>query len=355
MIIQKNNSRFIAIIIHVLVWGVFGLAIFFYQPLTGDIPVPYQLWIKQLIALCLLAGAYYINSGILMPNFLLKSRTGYYFFFIVLTITAFLLLNKYSDQWLDLPRLMQAAFRHQGHHRPDDHSRFDLVDFIIIALVLGIGTSITAIQKWQADKQSNLLLQQEKISSELSFLKAQINPHFFFNTLNNIYALTYVDAETSREAIHQLSRMMRYLLYEAQQSHTLLSQEINFIKDFINLMQLRLTDMVTIKFEQPENLVDIPVAPMIFLPFVENAFKHGTSVNEPSEIDIEITQYHNQLKLKVKNTIIKNPNIPIDEYGGIGLENTRRRLDILYPGKHELLINTSTETNEYLIHLTLDL
>src|SRR4029077_327973 len=114
----------------------------------------------------------------------------------------------------------------------------------ITALVIGISTAITAIQKWQKDNQERKELEKEKVTSELSFLKAQINPHFFFNTLNNIYALTAVYAELAGKAIHQLSRMMRYLLYGTQQRHTMLSQEIAFVKDYISLMQLRLTDAV---------------------------------------------------------------------------------------------------------------
>ena len=353
MIIQKSNNRLITILIHLLVWLVFGLAVLFYQPFSSHINFPYQLWVKQTIVLFMLAAAYYTNTLLLMPRLLLKNHTGYYLIVIVLLIFAYLTLDNYVDQWLYLPALMDATFGHHGP--PKHHDQFDLIKVIIVALVLGIGTSITAIQKWQADKQSTLILQQEKTSSELSFLKAQINPHFFFNTLNNIYALTYVDAETSRKAIHDLSRMMRYLLYDTQQMHTLLSQEINFIKDFINLMKLRLTDTVKITFEQPENLTDLPIAPMIFLPFVENAFKHGTSVDEPSEIYISITQQGNELKLVVKNTIAQTQSANVDEYGGIGLENTRRRLDLLYPEKYELLIKTSTETNEYTIYLTLDL
>jgi two-component system LytT family sensor kinase len=267
MLFQRSNSRLVAILIQILVWLVFGLAILFYQPLTSDIVFPYQLWIKQAIVLLMLAGAYYINSLVLMPRFLLKNHTGYYFLFIALIVAVFLMVNTYADDWLNLHALIDAAFRRHGPPKNHDgRSHFDIVTPVIIALVLGIGTSITAIQKWQADKQSHLVLQQEKTSSELSFLKAQINPHFFFNTLNNIYALTYADAETSRKAIHQLSRMMRYLLYDTPQAHPLLSQELTFIKDYISLMQLRLTNMVEIKFEAPEHLNDLPVASMIFLP-----------------------------------------------------------------------------------------
>src|ERR1700709_2659627 len=118
-------------------------------------------------------------------------------------------------------------------------------------------------------------MEQEQIRSELSFLKAENNPFFFFHSLYNIYALTLVNADTSRKALHQLSRMMRYVLYDTQHGTAQLSQEIAFIKDYISLMELRLTDKVTITFDLPTSLHDMVVAPMLFLPFVENAFKHG--------------------------------------------------------------------------------
>jgi len=358
MILQKSNSRLIAVLIQILVWLVFGVAILFYQPLTSDIAWPYQFWIKEGIVLSMLVVAYYINSLVLMPRFLLKNHNAYYFLSILVIIIAFLTLDSYTDRWLNLPLLMEAAFHHHGpHHPPKDKgmSHFDIISLIIIALVLGIGTSVTAIQKWQTDKQLNQALQQEKTSSELSFLKAQINPHFFFNTLNNIYALTYADAETSRKAIHQLSRMMRYLLYDTPQAHPLLSQEVIFIKDYISLMQLRLTNAVKIEFNSPAQLTDLPVASMIFLPFVENAFKHGISASEPSYIIIDVNQIGKMLYLSVTNSIIKNPSPVVDEYGGIGLNNTKRRLDLLYPGKYKLVINEPAVANEYSVHLTLDL
>jgi two-component system, LytTR family, sensor kinase len=198
-------------------------------------------------------------------------------------------------------------------------------------------------------------MEQDKISSELSFLKAQINPHFFFNTLNNIYALTLINADTSRKAIHQLSRMMRYVLYDTQNSTTLLSQEIAFVKDYISLMQLRLTDAVKIDFTSPASLKDVAIAPMIFLPFVENAFKHGVSAIQPSSITISVTQQNSKIDLEVVNTVIKEQNNNLEAGSGIGLNNTRRRLDLLYPGKYSLLINEDTANNIYSVHLTLHL
>jgi LytS/YehU family sensor histidine kinase len=225
----------------------------------------------------------------------------------------------------------------------------------IIALVLGVSTSITTIQKWQADKQLTQEMEQDKVTSELSFLKAQINPHFFFNTLNNIYALTQVNADVAGKAIHQLSRMMRYLLYDTQQKQTMLSQEIAFVKDYISLMQLRLTDVVNVNIDTPRSLQDVPLAPMIFLPFVENAFKHGVSATQQSHIDIVIWQHNKMLDLTVKNSIINDNSISLDTSSGIGLVNTRRRLDLLYRGKYKLDIIELNANNEYIVHLTIDL
>jgi len=356
MIVPKSKSRLITVLIHILIWGVFGM-IYFFQPVTFNIAVPYQLWIKQSIILGLLVIAYYTNSFVLVPKFLLKNKTGIYLLIVVSIAVVIVLMNIYADQLLNIRQLMEAAFHKGGppkHRGGRDHG-WDFLLLAIIALVLGVSTSITAIQKWQADKQHNQELEQDKVTSELSFLKAQINPHFFFNTLNNIYALTVVDAEIAGKAIHQLSRMMRYLLYDTQQSQTMLSQEIAFVKDYISLMQLRLTDVVKVNIDTPSNLKDVPLAPMIFLPFVENAFKHGVSATQQSHIDIIIWQHDKTLDLTVKNSIIKDNSVSLDTNSGIGLVNTKRRLDLLYPGKYTLDISELNADNEYTVHLILDL
>jgi len=359
MNIINSKSRLVTVITHVLVWAVFG-TIYFTQPLSWRITVPYELWLKNAFILALLVISYYLNSLVLVPRFLLKNHTGIYMLIVVGVAAVVVVLNSYIDIWLNLHQLLDDAFHKMGpprHHR--GNHIFDLSMIVAMigtsALVLGISTSITTIQKWQTDKQKHQEMEQDKISSELSFLKAQINPHFFFNTLNNIYALTLINADTSRKAIHQLSRMMRYVLYDTQNATTQLSQEIAFIKDYISLMQLRLTDAVTINFNSPATVKDVAIAPMIFLPFVENAFKHGVSATQPSNIDIHITQRDAILELRVFNTIIKEQNNNLEAGSGIGLNNTRRRLDLLYPGKYTLLINEDTAQNTYLVHLVLDL
>lgn len=356
MLIPKSKSKLVTTLIHILMWGVFGM-IYLSPPITYNIVVPYQLWIKQGIIFSLLVTAYYANSFVFVPKFLLKNRTEIYFLVIISIAAVIIALNIYVDEWLNIRQLMDAAFHKRGpmkHHGGRDHG-WDFALLAIIALVMGVSTSITAIQKWQADKQLNQELEQDKVTSELSFLKAQINPHFFFNTLNNIYALTQVDADVAGKAIHQLSRMMRYLLYDTQQAHTLLSQEIAFVKDYISLMQLRLTDVVKVSIDTPKDLQDEPLAPMIFLPFVENAFKHGVSATQQSHIEIVVSQIGKTIYLLVKNSIINDNSISLDTNSGIGLVNTRRRLDLLYPGKYKLDISEMNANNEYTVHLTLDL
>jgi two-component system, LytTR family, sensor kinase len=354
----KSKSTTITILIHVLIWAVLVFALLLYQPLTWNIILPYQFWVKQALVIVVLVVAFYVNSIVLVPVYLLKNRTGMYFLIIIGLIIAIYFLNNLFDSALNMHQLMDAATH--KHNRPPKQGGgknhiFDFVIVFIMALVLGISTSITAIQKWQADIRLRETLEQDKISSELSFLKAQINPHFFFNTLNNIYALTHINAETSRKAIHQLSRMMRYVLYDTQHGTALLSQEIAFIKDYISLMELRLTDKVTVTFNSPAAINDMTVAPMIFLPFVENAFKHGISATLPSEILISVEQNAEMLELRVENSIYKDANPNLEENKGIGLTNTLRRLDLLYAGKYKLDINEDPEANTYKVHLTLNL
>jgi two-component system LytT family sensor kinase len=354
-----SKSKLITILIHILFWSVFGLAIFFYLPFFSGIDIHYAFWLRQAITLGMLVIAYYINALVLVPRFLLKNHPGYYFAIITGVIIVIVLLDGWSEPALDFhqwlfdkafhKRVMSQILAHRGENI------LQVFTLIISVLVLGIGTILSTSGKWQKDKQKREEMEKDKVTSELSFLKAQINPHFFFNTLNNIYVLTQVNADMAGEAIHQLSRMMRYLLYETQHGQTMLSREIAFAADYISLMKLRLTEAVEINIVTPLHLRDMQMAPMILLPFLENAFKHGVSATAQSHIDILILQRDGILDITVKNSVMKDNSVSLDTSGGIGLENTRRRLELLYPGKHELEICELNANNEYTVHLILNL
>nr|WP_121271393.1 sensor histidine kinase [Pedobacter schmidteae] len=339
--------------LHVFSWLLFAFVLLFHQPLSWSINVPSQFWIKQSCVLTMLVVVFYVNSRLLVPQLLLKNKILTY----VLVILAIAVLTgpliKVVDSALQLPALMDKAFKDIGINRPP--KRTDRIDVFLLMMTLfmvGISTSVTLIQKWQADKQIREALEKEKIGSELSFLKAQINPHFFFNTLNNIYALTHIDVEKSRKALHKLSRMMRYLLYETQAGSTPLSKEISFITDYIELMKIRLNEQTTVTFREPVLPYDPQVASMLFLPYIENAFKYGVSTTEPSVIAIAFELKGRELNMTVKNQVF-HYSATADEYGGIGLNNTKRRLELLYPGKHTFSPLPMTDANQFIVHLNL--
>jgi two-component system LytT family sensor kinase len=349
-----KNRAYITILLHILVWMLFAFILLFYHPLSWNIDLPFQFWIKQGFILLMLVIVFYLNSQIFVPQLLLKNKNlGFVLVILGIALLAGPVL-KSVDGLLHLPELMTKAFSAAGAQRPPKNSdQLDIFLMMMIFLITGISTSVTLIQKWQADKQLREALEKEKIGSELSFLKAQINPHFFFNTLNNIYALTHVDVENSRNALHKLSRMMRYLLYDTQAGITPLSKEVSFIVDYIELMKLRLNATTTVSFEGPLIGHDRQIAPMLFLPYVENAFKHGVSNLQPSVIEIVLTLDDKVLELTVKNTIFDENAEIADSYGGIGLTNTKRRLDLLYPDRHTFSATRNEATNEFIVHLTL--
>ena len=350
--------RYLTPLIHVLVWGLFGLTFLLFQPLTGRLTLPPQFWVKQGLMFCAWVATFYLTAQVTVPRLLLQGRTGWFILALTGTTAAVLLFSKFLDITLNLHALMEKAFEAViGHLRPRRNGpRLDTTGLLTTLFVLGISTSITVVQKWQHDAQIRQRLEQQRVSSELLVLKAQINPHFFFNTLNNIYALTLLDGEQARVAIHRLSRMMRYVLYDTAGGLTLLSQEIAFVQDYITLMQLRLDERVTVTFEKPDPVHDVPVAPMLLLPFLENAFKHGVAATQKSSIFISLCQPAAiLLELKVRTSLLPAPATDLAGSNGIGLANTRRRLDLLYPGRVTLLAEPNPAAHEFRVHLILQL
>ena len=348
--------RYLSPLIHVLVWGLFGLTFLLFQPLTGRLTMPPQFWLKQGLMFVVWVSVFYLTARVTVPRLLFQGRTEWFVLALFGTSVAVLVFSKFLEVTLDLPALIDKAFMDvTGRPRlPRSNFRLDTMGLLTTLFVLGISTSITVVQKWQNDARIRQTLEQQRVSSELSVLKAQINPHFFFNTLNNIYALTLLDGEQAREAIHRLSRMMRYVLYDTATGPTLLSQEIAFVQDYINLMQLRLDDRVSVTFERPAPGHDVPVAPMLLLPFLENAFKHGVAATEASRIFVAISQPAPEVvELEVRNSLLPLPSTDLAGSNGIGLANTRRRLDLLYPGQFTLLVDDHTPANEFRVHLTL--
>ena len=361
-------QRYLTPLIHVLAWGLLALTLLMFQPSAGHVVLPTEYWVKQGVLLLLWVAAFYLTARVSVPRLLLRSRTGWFVLVLAGTAALILLAGRALEQALHLPALMREAFhaadaaagRLPPAPRPGSvppaprGSRFDLVNLLITLLVLGIATAITMVQHWQQEARLRERLDQQRVEAELSLLKAQINPHFFFNTLNNIYSLTLIDGERARAALHRLSRMMRYVLYDTAVGQAQLSQEVGFIQDYITLMQLRLTDRVRVEFERPEPLHEVLIAPMILLPFVENAFKHGVAATQASHIYIGLQQpTSQQLEVEIRNTRVATPGTDLAGSNGIGLTNTRRRLDLLYPGRYTLAVTERTPSDEYEVRLAI--
>lgn len=213
---------------------------------------------------------------------------------------------------------------------------------LLLAIIL-MGANVLIKLQFRSVKKLHRLKELEKqhVETELAYLKSQINPHFFMNTLNNIHALINVDSNKAKETVIELSKLMRYLLYESSQPTIPLSKEINFLAHFVELMKLRYTDEVEIVMELPEEVpTSIDVPPLLFLPFLENAFKHGVSYRRKSYIHFSLKVEGQNLVCVVKNS--NNARIG-DKLSGIGLENVRKRLQLLYEDRYSLNVSTTEE------------
>lgn len=203
-----------------------------------------------------------------------------------------------------------------------------------LAIFAGGATALALARRWVTTDQKVKELEAERATAELRNLRNQINPHFLLNTLNNIYALTAFDAPKAQEAIQELSRMLRHILYDYQQPTVSLSDEVEFLQNYVNLMRIRLSNSVDVQFHASIANPQLEVAPMLFISLVENAFKHGVSPSEPSFIHVKIENTNTQIVCDIQNS--NHPKAASDHSGhGIGLVQVQRRLDLTYPNHYQ--------------------
>jgi two-component system, LytTR family, sensor kinase len=345
----RNN---ISALINILVFG--GIALYLLQPLAWNVSLPEVFWIRQGILFVLWVTLFFVNSKILVPRFLFASKTGSFSVLLLALIAAVLLIARVAEDWLGFYPELGKAFHSKKKAGGWDGPLIEMFSLFLTIMVAGISTSIVTVRKWYEDAQLRLQMEQESIKSELAALKAQINPHFFFNTLHNIYALIMTDVGKAGEAVYTLSHMMRYVLYETKNDSAWLSQEINFIEDYLKLMALRIGEQVEVSFTKQVPEGDRKIAPMLFLPFIENAFKHGVSPTEPSFISISVNSSENKVSLEVRNSLFPEQKESYLESNGIGLSNTRRRLELLYSGRYQLTIEADRSMKEYRVFLTIE-
>lgn len=381
----KSSKKIIIVLLHIVAWASFFLLPYIFSPQPKDIPEQVSKYILTLyivINLYLLIF-YYFNTLLLIPKLLFKKRWIIYIIIVSICMYGFTNVPRQISLWLnntteskirnefrpDFRRLDSAKYskndsttnadirkQNLSQKRPDNlnkrrNSRYFPGREAVFLLVLAVGLSISLLQQWLKVEQTKEEIEKEMLRTELSFLKTQINPHFFFNTLNNIYSLAITGSDKTASAILKLSAIMRYILTETKYDWVPIQSEIDFLNDYIELQKVRLTDNVTLNVDITGNIANQKVAPLLFIPFVENAFKYGVSTVENSFIHINLNINENSIVFSVVNSIAANAGNTLTETTGIGIKNVERRLALLYPDMHKLTIEK--EKNTFRVTLTL--
>jgi sensor histidine kinase YesM len=227
----------------------------------------------------------------------------------------------------------------------------------IFLALLGIAVAYFFIREWIRNDLRRSQAEAQQLDTEIRFLRSQVNPHFLFNTLNNLFSMAQKKGnEELADSISKLSDMMRYMLYESNTDRVSLEREIAYLKDCIALHKLRYADSeVAVCFRHPLPAVaaGVTVAPMLFVPFLENAFKHGVAIGRESHIDVDLSVEGKRLSFSCENTDHHVVRELEEEKGGIGLENVRRRLALVYPGRH--VLRAGVEEGKYIVNLQIEL
>ena len=294
----------------------------------------------------LISGAiFYISYLFLIPRFFFKNRVKYYASVAILIVVFYFISdqsNKLIFKYVPDQRRTEDTRRpprEEPHGRPP-FRQIHLFNYAFTSIFLVFfSLGLRMIERNETIEKRQKELEKEKLNSELAFLKSQISPHFFFNTLNNIYSLIGINTEDAQNAVLKLSKLMRYLLYDSEQGLSQLSSEIDFMNNYIDLMRLRMSEKVKLHVDFPSKFENTAIPPLLFIPFIENAFKHGISYREKSFIDIALEVGKEWVTFSCRNSIVK----PVEEIGteqsGIGLDNVKKRLTLLFPGRHELTID----------------
>lgn len=300
-----------------------------------------------------------VNNFLLAPKFLLKGRFSVYIISCIIMLLSVGILNNYlSDSRMKPPahkkevRISESdnpppPFREnddklkQRPHKPPKVI-FNVGALIIGVLIIGFNSGIKIFVHWIDEREEQTEKEKQYLNSELAFLKYQISPHFFMNTLNNIHALVDIDVDEAKNAIIKLSHLMRYLLYESDVEKVALTKEIEFIQSYIQLMRLRYDENnLLVEFNYPDltHLVYIPS--LLFLPLIENAFKHGVDSKEKSFVSINMDVLDKTLIFSIKNSNFPKNSHSYNEASGIGLENTQKRLNLLYSNDYKINIDAN--------------
>ena len=345
----KSNiqNTYTVVIVHVLLWGMILVAPYFFMDRENIFR--WDMFVRSSPDMLGLLFIFYINYFFLIDKFLFKGNTYQFIFYNILFVVAMLFLMHYGNEFIRT--LSNQPMRRHGRRMKVSPWLFIIRNATTLVTMVGLSVALKMTFQWFIAENEMKELEKAKTEAELQNLKNQISPHFLLNTLNNIYALIAFNPEKAQQAVLDLSKLLRHILYDNEKTYVPLHQEIEFINNYIELMRLRLSDNVALSaiIEADENSTT-PIAPLIFISLIENAFKHGVS-SKTSFIAIRISEKPNGvIEFESKNSLY--PKSISDKSGsGIGLELVRKRLDFIYPNNYIWEINT--DNNIYSTSLTI--
>ena len=344
MSIKDTRHKPLELVIHIICWGLFfGFPLFFTQHENGTIDWP--AFLHHTVVPASMFVIFYVDYLLLIPRVLFKGHAGR---FLLLNLASICIVTVCLRYWHNIS--MPPPSPRQHMFMPPQYI-FYLRDVISLVFVSGLSVAIRMSLRWSETELARQEAVKSRTEAELKNLRSQLNPHFLLNTLNNIYALIAFDTDKAQQAIQELSKLLRYVLYENQETYVPLNREVDFIRNYIELMRIRFSSQVRIetRFEvRPDS--QSPIAPLLFISLIENAFKHGISPTEPSFVDIRIAEKENSISCTIRNSNF--PKASTDKSGsGIGLEQVKKRLEMLYPDQHEWIKQVSAGGKEYVSSL----
>jgi sensor histidine kinase YesM len=310
--------------------------------------------IKFLFYVIFQAAGVYFNLYFLIPRFLEKGKYVQYITYVLLTIiitAACIVLGYYSSAWLS-----GKSFEELYGRDPKNFMYFFQINTLpstVASMTLGMSVKLT--KNWLQSRQREKLMEKEKLETELNYLRSQFNPHFLFNTINSIFFLIHKNPDKASASLAKFSDLLRYQLYECNDKQIPLGNEIAYMENFIELEKLRQNDYIKVEFDNnQQHNKHLFIAPFILMTFVENAFKHvSKDAGQSNWIKIEICLQETRLDFLISNSISVYETKDVINYGGIGLKNVQRRLDLIYPGQYELAINNTGKSFDVKLKLLL--
>ncbi len=330
---------------HTFLWLTFIIAVTMYQGKE----LGYSLaFLNQMIRCFFYGVVVYFNLLYLIPNYLTQTKFLQYSGLLLLTVIVITPISTMIQYFYFFS--VENAENYQ-----QELINTQSAQFFLTFIIAGISTVVKIMSEWFRNQRVSAELQKQTMKSELRFLKSQINPHFLFNTLNNLYALTLKKSDKAPEIVLKLSEMMRYMLYECNEKRVPLYKEVNYLKNYLDLEQLRQGGNVKINFDINGEVKSQKIAPLMFIPFLENSFKHGVNNSIANGfVDIKLEVDDREVKMMIANSKASIPQMHHNRRsGGIGLVNVKRRLDLLYPGNYELDIEDNPDV--YSVNLKIEL